>query len=578
MARRKPVPVTVTGQSDFSIRNLGPLVLFNHLLKEMKIREITNAHCPADPRLEVPIGDVIGALVANRLCSPQPLLHVAEWADDSGAEFLLGIPAGALNDDRLARALDAIFAKRWNILADVALHVCLKFNVSLTKVHYDPTSFNFTGEYNNQSESPSLMPELRPFRIEVGRHARPGDHIKEAQVGVNLANDGKGPVPFFYHSADGKANGHVAVAKNLQHLLKYVRPKKLLMVTDRGCFNAGHAVRLVRCNFDFISSLTWKEEYANLFDKEKPNMQESSFLSLKEKRKRKRGLPPDTWERYFIGEIPYKITHEKRSIRVRLIFVRSTADMKVCQKAREKYTVKIREGLEKIKSSVENGYLKEIRKVHKKVNDLYGRKQAQKYFTYEVQSLTPKEIKTLPQRRRGQRKPMLKFFYQYHSDLARKDAKYDGLSVLGTSLSKNTHTSDDVFVAFKEQHHIETAHHQWKAPLRLRPLFLKKPTRLESLVFVQFLALMAFYLIQRLYRLAKGKACRTTGETLIRHFVSCPIAVRYEKAFAQVMPFSLKPVQVDVLKNLGFPFVNEQIQKYVIPSKEGPDMEGEGDI
>ncbi len=78
MAQRKPVPVTVTGQSDFSVRNLGPLVLFSHLLKEMKIREITNAHCPADPRLEVPIGDVIGALVANRLCSPQPLLHVAK--------------------------------------------------------------------------------------------------------------------------------------------------------------------------------------------------------------------------------------------------------------------------------------------------------------------------------------------------------------------------------------------------------------------------------------------------------------------------------------------------------------------
>jgi len=162
----------------------------------------------------------------------------------------------------------------------------------------------------------------------------------------------------------------------LKHLLKYVRPKNLLLVTDRGCFNARHAVWLVRHNFNFISSLTWKEEYANLYDKEKPRMQESSFLSLKEKRKQERDLNEDTRERYFIGEIPYKITHEKQSIQVRLIFVRSTADMKVCRKTREKYTVKIREGLKKIKSSVENGYLKEIRKVHKKVNYLYGRKQA----------------------------------------------------------------------------------------------------------------------------------------------------------------------------------------------------------
>ena len=578
MAKRKPVPVTVTGPLDFLVRNLGPLVLFNHLLEDMKIREIVNAYCPADRRLEVSVGDVIVALVANRLCSPQPLLHVAQWADESGAEFLLGVPAGALNDDRLARALDAIFMKRWNILAEVALHVCQQFHVSISKVHYDPTSFHFTGEYNNQFESPSLLPELRPFRIEVSRHGRAGGHTKEAQVGVDLANDGKGPVPFFYHTADGKANGHVAVAKNLQHLLKYVKPKSLLMVTDRGCFNAGQAVRLVSHNFDFISSLTWKEEYATLYDTNKPKMQESSFLSLKEKRKRERGLPEDTWERYFIGEIPYKITHEKQIIRVRLIFVRSTADRKVCQKTREKYTGKIRQELDKIKSSVENGHLKEAEQVHKKVNDLYGRKKAQKYFTYEVQPLTPEQMNTMPPRRRGQRKPTLTFSYQYHAALADQDATYDGLYVLGTSLSKRTHTTDDVFVAFKEQHHIDTAHHQWKAPLRLRPLFLKKPTRLESLVFVQFLALMAFYLIQRLYRLAKGESCRTTGETLIRHFVFCPIAVRYEEACAQVLPSSLKSIQTNVLNVLGFPFVNEQIQKYVIPHKEDPDVEGEGDI
>ena len=226
-------------------------------------------------------------------------MHVGGWAQCSGAEFLLGSPADALNDDRLARALDTIFCKRWNILADVALHVSEHFDVSLSKVHYDPTSFHFTGEYDEQSPSPSLLPELKPFKIEVGRHARPGHHVKEAQVGVNLANDGKGPVPFFYHSADGGANGHKAVAKNLQHLLKYLRPKRLLMVTDRGCFSAGHAVRLVRqCHFDFISSLTWKDEFAELYDTKKPRMEESSFLSIKEERKRISCKPGETWERY----------------------------------------------------------------------------------------------------------------------------------------------------------------------------------------------------------------------------------------------------------------------------------------
>lgn len=568
--KRKSVPVTVSKQPlDLTVYNLGPLALFNHLLNKMKIREIVNNHCPADPRLEVPIGDIIQALVSNRLSSPAPLMHVNKWAKISGSEFLLGVPIEALNDDRLARALDAVFEKRWNILSEVALHVSHEFKVSLSKVHYDPTSFHFTGEYDNQSENPSLLPEIQPFRIEMGRHSRPGYHFKEAQVGVNLADDGKGPLPFFYHSADGGANGHIAVAKNLQHLLKYVKPKHLLMISDRGCFSAEHAVKLVHERFNFISSLKWQEEYADLYDKKKPKMQEASFLSIKERKKREVGAPEDTWERYFIGEVPYEITYEKQSIRARLIFVKSTANVKVCQETREKYIKKIHKGLATIKSSVESGHLSDIKKVHKRVINLYGKSRAQKYFTYDVESLTEKEIKVLPTPRIGHRKPTLKFSYQYHSNLAKRDTKYDGLYVLATSLSKKTQTTDNVFTAFKEQHHIETAHHQWKAPIRLRPLFLKKPERLESLVFVQFLALMAFYLIQRLYRLAKGESCRTTGETLIRRFVHCPIGLLYKETSVNLVSCSLLPFQLDIFKTLNIPLIDEQIQnKITLPSKE----------
>ena len=253
-------------------------------------------------------------------------------------------------------------------------------------------------------------------------------------MGVNLANDGKGPVPFFYHSADGSANGHIAVAKNLQHLLKYLKPKRLLMVTDRGCFSAEHAIRMVRVHH---------------FDRK----------------------------------------------------------------------------------------------------------------------LTLSEILSLPPRRRGLRKPTLKFSYRYHPELASKDAQYDGFYVIGTSLSEKTHSTDEVFIAFKEQHHIETAHHQWKAPIRPRPLFLKKVTRIESLVFVQFLALMAFYLLQRLYRLSKGKTCRTTGEPLLRGFAFSAIAVRYKKDTVRVTPLPLKPAQADVLERLKFPFISEQIRSYVTRPK-----------
>ena len=53
-------------------------------------------------------GQVIEALVAIRLTSPTPLLRVSDWARSWAVPEVLGIDPATLNDDRIARALDAI--------------------------------------------------------------------------------------------------------------------------------------------------------------------------------------------------------------------------------------------------------------------------------------------------------------------------------------------------------------------------------------------------------------------------------------------------------------------------------------
>ena len=49
---------------------------------------------------------------------------------------------------------------------------------------------------------------------------------------------------------------------------------------------------------------------------------------------------------------------------------------------------------------------------------------------------------------------------------------------------------------------MELAHHQWKTPLAVHPLFLKSPHRIEALVYLLKVALTAYQLVQRLYRQA----------------------------------------------------------------------------
>ena len=89
---------------------------------------------------------------------------------------------------------------------------------------------------------------------------------------------------------------------------------------------------------------------------------------------------------------------------------------------------------------------------------------------------------------------------------------------------------------------------------------------------------MAFYLLQRLYRLSKDQSCRTTGETLIKHFAFCGFAVRYEEDSVHVIPFPLKSVQAEVLEKLGFPPVEKQIKKHVTRRQDLDNNFEKGDI
>ena len=58
---------------------------------------------------------------------------------------------------------------------------------------------------------------------------------------------------------------------------------------------------------------------------------------------------------------------------------------------------------------------------------------------------------------------------------------------------------DRVFSTFKEQYTVENANKILKGPVKLRPIFLHKQERIESLILVIFLALMLYYLLERTY-------------------------------------------------------------------------------
>src|SRR3954464_11868974 len=136
----------------------GPLALIALLLQRLDIAPIIDRHLPPDPQLAFSHGRALSLLLAPRPCHPTALINVPSWAGRTGADLLWDIPAESLNDDRLGRALDAFFGQRHSIQAAVAAEAIHLAELSLDRLHFDPTHVVFHGAYESSQPRPEATP------------------------------------------------------------------------------------------------------------------------------------------------------------------------------------------------------------------------------------------------------------------------------------------------------------------------------------------------------------------------------------------------------------------------------------
>jgi hypothetical protein len=87
---------------------LGALPVVAGFCRRLDIAGIVDRAAPIRSVALATHGQVIEALIANRLTSPEPMVHVAAWAGEFAVEHVLGVDPQVLNDDRIARTLDAL--------------------------------------------------------------------------------------------------------------------------------------------------------------------------------------------------------------------------------------------------------------------------------------------------------------------------------------------------------------------------------------------------------------------------------------------------------------------------------------
>ena len=139
-------------------RALGGLPIVNHFLDRLGLPGLLNeALGEVDGCTKLAPASAIRLVITNLVLGREPLYALGEWAAryDPALLGLSGEEAETINDDRVGRALDALFhADRASLLTIVMLAAIGEFRVDTDQLHNNSTSISVHGTYRAADGSP----------------------------------------------------------------------------------------------------------------------------------------------------------------------------------------------------------------------------------------------------------------------------------------------------------------------------------------------------------------------------------------------------------------------------------------
>jgi hypothetical protein len=236
-------------------KRLGSLPVIADFSRRLDIAGIIDRACPMRDIALVSHGQVIEALIANRLTHPQAMVAVADWARDWAVEEVYGINPDVLNDDRLGRALDAIAPQVEHIVGSVGVKAIDVFGIDVARLHWDMTSISLYGAY-------PAVDEEHP----APAYGHPKDRrtdLKQIQAGIAVAADGG--IPVFHRAYDGGAGEVAQVVDTMNHLKTLAGPQDFLLVGDSKLISYTNVTAMLDAHVTFIAPLAASRVPAGLF-------------------------------------------------------------------------------------------------------------------------------------------------------------------------------------------------------------------------------------------------------------------------------------------------------------------------
>ena len=466
------------------------LPMAKHFMDELDLFNLFKRYVPAPPDCLANHAESLCVLTANIICDNQPLYKVKEWLSKYSDGFVdEPVEMNLFNDDRLARALSALFnADRHSLMTEVSSNAISVHRLLTDEIHNDSTSVTFIGNYKN--------PDPDAVKLKHGHNKDFRPDCKQIVFGLNITSDGH--VPVSYKLFDGNTNDDLTHIPNWNGLRTLLEKEDFIYVADCKLCSNKNLNHIAQNGGLFITIVPKDRKEVKQFLKQL----KSSHIPWKDayevEGSRKKG-------KVNIFKT-YEADRTKKGFRI--IWVHSSAKQEDDQLRRQKKIDKAILALEELSPKLNAYHFKTQKEIRAAVDRIC--KGVKEFF--DVKILTERKqikVKISPGR------PSLKSDYknkwqfkhsiqwQLNQQALLEASKTDGLFPLITNTALEACV---VLKIYKSQPFLEKRMYTKKTVLEVAPVFLKKEKRIEAILFVYFVALMIVSLIERKIRMNMAKA------------------------------------------------------------------------
>lgn len=502
-----------------STKRIGAMMLIKPILDRAGIGEIVDRCAPMERDRGLSNGDAVRVLIMNRLTAYTPLWRVEDWAREYALKEVAGISPSEVDDDRLARALDAISPAIEEIEAEASLRIMKEYHIKPELVHLDFTSLYFEGSYDSSDI----------VKLGCSRDQKPDK--KQVNIGIDV--DALEGMPLFHTQHEGNTADPDMAVENLKRIKERLRPDHLIVVGDRSAIDGEIALMLRDYGLDFIGAMRMSQGIKGLV----ASIPDDGFRPLDVQ-----GVAGPR-EGYGAAETSLEFSHNGRRMEARGIVVLSDRKAEQDRRRRDEAVRSIESKLDEIRAKLNGRKWRKPEFVRKKVDAVLKRKQN---YAHLVRAEVEGEY------------GHLSLTYSVDEEELRREARLDGKYVLATTL--RDWTAERVVEGYRSRYLVESRIRNMKNELVVRPVFLHNDGRIRALVFVSVLALMVYTLMEIVARRSKiasvwgNRNAPITARQLLLLFGRIGLVELTMKDRSRLRVIErLDPLQLRVLKRLGLP-------------------------